>query len=166
MYLNNPFVNPDADGFRLPSRDEWVLAARYQGNNDVNSEKDYPGPYFTKGNSASGATASKRDAEATGKVAWYNANSNGSTKAVGSAGTNGRKPLSGNANYLDIYDMSGNVMEFSFDWYREGEMGYCFRTINSGSWAGTAECQIINIRINILPYEANNVTGFRFVKNK
>ena len=27
---DNPFVNPDADGFRLPSRDEWVLAALYQ----------------------------------------------------------------------------------------------------------------------------------------
>lgn len=163
---DNPFVNTDADGFRLPSRDEWVLAARYQGDNDVNSEQDFPGPYFTKGNSASGAVGRIRDAEATGKVSWYNANSGGSTKAVGSAGTNGRTPLTGNANDLGVFDMSGNVMEFSFDWYREGEFGFCFRTVHSGSWAGTAECQIINIRMNILPYEANNVTGLRFVKNK
>ncbi|NLO40966.1 MAG: formylglycine-generating enzyme family protein [Ruminiclostridium sp.] len=163
---DNPFVNPDADGFRLPSRDEWVLAALYQGDNDVNSEEDFPGPHFTKGNSASGATASFRNAEATGKVCWYNANSGGTTKAVGSAGTNGRKPLTGNANHLGIYDMSGNVVEFSFDWYRKGEMGFCYRTIHSGSWAGSAELQKANIRMNILPYDANNVTGFRFVKNK
>lgn len=163
---DNPFINPDADGFRLPSRDEWVLAAVYQGNNDVNSEKDFTGPYFTTRNSASGAAGRVRDAEATGKVSWYNANSGGSTKPVGSAGTNGLKSLTGNANFLGIYDMSGNVMEFSFDWYREGEMGYCFRTIHNGSWAGTAECQNINIRMNILPYEANNLTGLRFVKNK
>jgi formylglycine-generating enzyme required for sulfatase activity len=162
---DNPFVNPDADGFRLPSRDEWVLAARYQGDIDVNSEIDYNGPYFTKVNSASGATDRVRDAEATGKVCWYNANSDGSTKTVGSAGTNGRKPLKGNANYLGVYDMSGNVMEFSFDWYRPGEMGYCFRTIHCGSWAGTAECQSFSLRMNIPPYEGNNVIGFRFAKN-
>lgn len=162
---DNPFVDPDADGFRLPTKEEWTLAARYQGDNDINSDEDYRGPYFTKGNSASGAVAHVRDAEATGRVAWYIANSGGSTKAVGSAGTNGRKPLRGNANHLGIYDMSGNVMEFSFDWFRPGENRYCFRTVHSGSWAGTAAGQTINIRMNILPYEANNYLGFRFVKN-
>lgn len=161
---DNPYVKTDADGFRLPSRDEWVLAARYQGNNEVNSEEDFPGPYFTHGNSASGASCRILDAQATGRVAWYAKNSGGSTKPVGSAGTNGRKALTGNANYLGIYDMSGNVMEFSFDWYRPGEMNYCFRTVHNGSWAGTAGSQIINIRMNILPYEGNNFTGFRFAK--
>lgn len=162
---DNPFVDPDADGFRLPTRDEWVLAARYQGDNDFNSEPGFSGPYFTKVNSASGATGRVRDAEATGKVAWYIINSGGSTKAVGSAGTDGSKPLSGNANHLGIYDMSGNVIEFSFDWFRPGEFNYCFRTIHNGSWAGTAESQKIDIRMNILPYEGNNYTGFRFAKN-
>ena len=57
-------------------------------------------------------------------------------------------------------------MKLTFDWSRLGEFGYCFHTILSGSWAGTPECQTINIRMNILPYEANNLTGFRFVKNK
>lgn len=162
---DNPYIKPDADGFRLPTRDEWVLAAAYQGDNDVNSEPGFTDPYFTRVNSASGASARVRDAEATGRVAWYIGNSGGSTKAVGSAGTDGSKPLSGNANYLGIYDMSGNVMEFSFDWYRPGEMRYCFRTVHCGSWAGTSQSQNLNIRLNILPYEANNFTGFRFAKN-
>ncbi len=162
---DNPFVDPGADGFRLPSRDEWVLAAVYQGENTVNAEEDFAYPYFTDAPSASGASANFRDEGETGKFAWYSINSGGSTKASGSAGTDGTKPLTGNPNFLGIYDMSGNVMEFSFDWYRPGEMGWCFKTIHNGSWAGTGGCQIINVRMNILPYDANNFTGFRFARN-
>ena len=163
---DNPYVNENADGFRLPAKNEWILAARYRGEDSVNTEERFSHPYFTKSNSASGAVAGVRNRKATGDVAWYYDNSGGSTKPVGTAGIGGKKPGKGNANALGLYDMSGNVSELSFDWFKEHELGYCFRTSHSGSWAGFAELQKIRIRMNIFPYAANNFTGFRFARTQ
>ena len=51
---DDPFVNADATGFRLLTSNEWELAARWR-NDATNTVSGYTNPYFTKGNSASGA---------------------------------------------------------------------------------------------------------------
>jgi len=51
---DDPYENPDADGFRLPNIDEWELTARWRGSAE-NSVAGYRDPWFTTGNSASGA---------------------------------------------------------------------------------------------------------------
>jgi formylglycine-generating enzyme required for sulfatase activity len=95
-------VNSAATGFRLLTANEYELAARWSSDT-VNTVAAYTSyPFFTKGNSASGATASVSDTAATSLVAVMNS---GSVEAV--------KQKSPNS--LGIYDMSGNAYSFCFD---------------------------------------------------
>jgi uncharacterized repeat protein (TIGR02543 family) len=105
--LASAYAKPGTTGFRLPTSDEWELAARWR-NDGTNTVSGYTNPWFTKGNSASGATAIHDDTMATGLVAWYNNVSK--TQTV--KGKNG--------NALGLYDMSGNVSEWCFDWVSGG----------------------------------------------
>jgi formylglycine-generating enzyme required for sulfatase activity len=104
--FDNPYVNPDAKGFRLPTSDEWELAARYI--DDANGDGDImdAGEYYP-GNYASGAIADYNNATITGHVSWYSVNSGSSTHTVGLR----------LANALGLFDLSGNVLEWAYDWH-------------------------------------------------
>jgi len=71
-------VKPDAaaTGFRLPSEDDWELAARWK-NDAANTVPGYESPWFTKGDSPSGSSSNYSSAGAIGEVAWYCDNSGG-----------------------------------------------------------------------------------------
>jgi hypothetical protein len=55
---DNPFVNQNADGFRLPMVKEWGPASRWKGSSAISSEAyEYPacsGKWWTFGDFASG----------------------------------------------------------------------------------------------------------------
>jgi formylglycine-generating enzyme required for sulfatase activity len=102
------------NGYRLPTRTEWMIAARWLGTkvptggtiakNVLKTKEGNTTYYWTPKQYASGAVASLDDAVATQRVAWYAQNGGGKTKDVGQ-----KQP-----NALGLYDMSGNVSEYVF----------------------------------------------------
>ena len=82
-----PHMKIDAKGYRLPTEAEWEIAARGGVVGDC-----YAG------------TANESE---LGTYAWYTANSESKTHEV--------KKKSPNA--YGLYDMSGNVLEWCWDWY-------------------------------------------------
>ncbi len=112
-------VREQTDGFRLPSNLEWSLAARYIGS-DLPAEEPLRSSailrdtiYWTPGQFASGAVDNYLNEPATLEAAWMGNNSGGSTQPVG------QKPADGTG--LGLYDMSGNVWEWTFT---AGNSGY------------------------------------------
>lgn len=152
----------ERDGFRLPTSDEWELAARYKGSNSSYGAIEYPadsGYYWTPGNYASGARGPYTDEKLTMEAAWYRENS----KVTGDYNMTqnvGQKPSSGNK--LGIFDMSGNVREFCFDeFYIPG----VFRVSRGGCYNDTANLMQVGLVGDLNPLNYNRDHGFRLVRS-
>ena len=83
------------------------------------------------------------------EVGWYEGNSGDAVHEVG-------QKL---ANELGIYDMSGNVWEWSGSWYLGYEGSY--RVIRGGDWNGDAEDCAVAFRSDYDPEDRVNSLGFR-----
>lgn len=146
---DNPFVKPNADGFRLPINSEWELSARYIAdldNNGVLSGKNESTP----GDFPSGASANYMQTESILEVAVFAGNSGSSSAAVKS-----KKP-----NKLGIYDMSGNVSEWCFEWFSGTG-----RVVRGGSWASFSDnLPAGNMGDPVSPVGKNTELGFRIVR--
>ncbi|MBF0557463.1 MAG: formylglycine-generating enzyme family protein [Nitrospirae bacterium] len=96
-------------------------------------------------------------------VAWYTSNSGGKTHAVGTKA----------ANWLGLYDMSGNIWQWTADWYGENYYGESpennpqgpgsgqFKVLRGGSWY----CVLQSVRVAVRHMGAPSVRiynlGFR-----
>ncbi len=98
-----------------------------------------------------------------GDVAWYSENSSGITHPVGTK----------KANELGIYDMSGNVYEWGWDWYGsyssnqtdpQGKSSGTSRVKRGGSWGDTWFHVRSANRINSYPASRNDILGFRVLR--
>lgn len=149
---NTDMANCTAKGFRLPTSTEWEYAARYIGTS-VPSHTNYvyqDGVYYTKGNSASGATADSTNESAVSEVAIYKFWSGATINEVK------RKK----ANALGLYDMSGNVAELCFDSY--GSTRVC----RGGGFNLTYTYMKIGNVSSDYPYSEDDALGFRFCRSK
>ncbi len=135
-------VQENTNGFRLPTRDEWVLAASYINGN-----------HWLPNNYASGAKAAYTNSEANKEVAWYLENSNNKTNDVGQ-----KKP-----NYLGLFDMSGNVREWSISRYMSSRFNL------GGSFKDEADKLSVYINdhreVTTIQYYCKEDLGFRIVRN-
>lgn len=143
---DNPYVNPTAKGFRLPTNNEWELAARY-----------IDGTSWTPGTYASGASAFiyngssvNIDQKPTKAVAKY---------AVSHTG----EVMGKNSNGLRIYAMSGNVWEWCFDWH---PVSTSDRVVRGGGYNTPADEIYLGFGADYLPTDSNSQLGFRFVKTE
>ncbi len=142
----NNAIQENADGFRLPTSPEWELAARYKGDDSTSGAIARDGLYWTPGNYASGATANYQDATATHAVAWYDEDS---TKDVGLKA----------ANALGLFDMSGNVWEWTFT--ADGSD----RVVRGGAWDAALRFVLqVGRPREVAPGTAYESVGIRLVR--
>ncbi|UTC64061.1 SUMF1/EgtB/PvdO family nonheme iron enzyme [Treponema sp. OMZ 788] len=183
------YADMSKKGFRLPTEAEWEYAARWQGSNTENAAQ-YGDVWLTKLNSASGAKKpigfsgfalpagetweTLRD-ELT-RVAVYGKWWNGTDwydKTPATTKTAAVKSKDPNA--LGLYDMSGNVMEWCFDWYGsigagevidpQGAASGTDRVLRGGGWFDYANYCTVGGRDGSSPgsspdFRYNNL-GFR-----
>ena len=134
---------------------------------DTLSKKGYRLPmeaeweYAARGGKAGKKTVYAGEGE-IGELAWYGENSSSRTHPV-------RMKKS---NELGLYDMSGNVWEWCFDWYGVypkdtliadyfGLKSSSNRVLRGGSWYYDSKyCRVAN-RISYYPYRRSDYGGFR-----
>ena len=195
------FADLSKKGFRLPTEAEWELAARYQGvegdNFDKTNAEKYGSVYLTNLNSASGAKKPiafvdivlpqgetyQTLMEELNRVAvcnkwWDDVDWNDFSPPV----IETSHVASKDANALGLFDMTGNVYEWCFDYqaddpsvndaeYRKDGIAYNpqgaisgkERIAKSGSWFTQGDSCVLGYRISWEPTYLNTSIGFRLI---
>jgi formylglycine-generating enzyme required for sulfatase activity len=139
-----------ADGWRLPTEAEWEYAAR--GGNGS------PGNYIYSGSNN------------VDEAAWYDKSAWIDTRYERTRWVGTKKP-----NGLGLYDMSGNVYEWCWDWYNENSYNNIpqnnlagpgsRRVIRGGSWASEKDECRSTYRNYSYEREGRRGVGFRLARN-
>ncbi|MBN2722939.1 MAG: SUMF1/EgtB/PvdO family nonheme iron enzyme [Deltaproteobacteria bacterium] len=153
---NNVSVNWTADGYRLPTEMEWMWAAM---DANISNPVETNTTGYTKYFSGSNGTNIIND------YAWFSSNSNNTTHPSGSK----------TMNELGIYDMSGNVWEWIWDYFAmfpageiadyKGPSTGDFRILRGGSWAtDQTYCTISKRSYDYADFSSTDI-GLRVVRH-
>lgn len=147
-------------GYRLPTEAEWEYAARYIDGSSWNG-----GDYVSGDTSAPHNSSTVID-----NYAWWSGNN-------GSAGepTYGSKEVGlKTSNALGLYDMSGNVHEWCWDWHGSysggsetdptGPSSGSFRVYRGNYWGGSGSTLSCAFRNGKASFYRDNNNGFRLCR--
>lgn len=151
-------IHPKADGYRLPTESEWEFAARSRGKHHIwtgTREEQEVAQFANYQHEASAATDSLINVAPVGSLA---------------------------SNSLGLFDMSGNVAEWCWDWYDEkyysrwktenvlsvsdrGPKRGKFRVAKGGAWTDPIQHIRVSNRIPLQPDIQYVTIGFRLVRS-
>jgi Notch-like protein len=169
--LKAAYAKPqDCPGYRLPTESEWEYAAR-------------AGTLTALYNGALTNTSCSPLDPNLDAIGWYCGNSDSATSRVGcnseyTGGTTcGSQPVAGKTpNAWGLYDMSGNVLEWTWDWYDEtypagttsapivdpvGPASATNRVLRGGGWLYRASVARSGVRFRDPPGARAGNFGFR-----
>ena len=175
IYEADVKLNDNATGYRLPTVAEWEYAAR--GGDTEAADWNY---VFSGADKANGTTYDAKINSGLDSVGWYCYNNiigetgdidvTGDVSGKGTHQVGRKKP-----NRLGIYDMSGNVREWCYDWKGDvntgtesdptGASSGASRVSRGGGWNYFAYGSTVSRPSNFSPHNRDSTIGFRVVRS-